>query len=241
MEVMSPGGLPLGITKRNILHHTRRKNPHIIDVFKAFGLMEGEGSGYDLIYEKLSRDAKPYPEIESGVDYVKVTIYSTIIDPEVLKILDFAQEHFTLSQKEVIVLGVVAREKRIDAIRLAEILQLDREERLRNWVSSLLEKGLLITHGRTKGVSYLLNPEFLKAMDLDVTPSLKTLEPHALKALIFEDLKVHPHSKASQIAKRLPEVPLSDIRKVLYKAVKEGEVIPQGERKNRTYALANKK
>ena len=29
--------------------------------------MEGEGSGYDLVYEKLARDAKPPPVIVSGI------------------------------------------------------------------------------------------------------------------------------------------------------------------------------
>jgi len=92
VEIMNPGGLPLGITKQNILHHSRRKNPHLIDVFKALGLMEGEGSGYDLIYEKLSLDAKEYPEIENDIDYVKVTIFSTIISQDVLKLLDYKSE-----------------------------------------------------------------------------------------------------------------------------------------------------
>jgi Predicted transcriptional regulator containing an HTH domain and an uncharacterized domain shared with the mammalian protein Schlafen len=53
LEIQSPGGLPLGVTKDNILHQRQRRNPKLIDTFTAMNLMEGEGSGYDLIYEKL--------------------------------------------------------------------------------------------------------------------------------------------------------------------------------------------
>jgi len=241
MEIMSPGGLPLGITSSNILHQTRRKNPHIIDIFKALGLMEGEGSGYDLIYEKLSQDAKPYPEIESDIDHVKVTVYSNIISQDILKIIDYAQSHFELTQKEIITLGVIAREKKVSAPELTKLLQLYDDARLRNWVASLVEKGLLVKQGKTKGVSYLINTELLQAVEQNIEPSLKTLEPHALKALIFEDLKIHPRSKASEIQKRLPDISIKEVRKILYDAVDKGELYTFGERKNRTYSLANKK
>ncbi len=240
LEVRSPGGFPLGITKSNILHQTRRKNPHIIDIFKALGMMEGEGSGYDLIYEKLSRDAKPYPEIDNGVDYVQVTVYSTIIDPDILKLIDYVQQHFTLTQKEIITLGVIAREKKISAVKLSKILQL-REDRLRTWVFGLVNKNIVIKQGKTKGVSYLINPDLLMQLDSNTPPTLKTLEPHALRALIFEDLKVHPESKASEIAERLPEVSIQQVRKIVYDAVKRGDLLPVGERKNRKYILAKKK
>lgn len=240
LEVINPGGLPLGITKHNILHKTRRKNPHLIDIFKALGLMEGEGSGYDLIYEKLSKDAKPYPEIEHDIDYVKVTIYSTIISSDVLQILDYTLSHFDLSQKDIITLGTVAREKKISAIELSNILQLADDARLRPWVSSLIDKEILITQGKTKGLSYLVNPKLLKSIDHNIKPSLKTLEPHALKALIYEDLKIHKDSSKSDIASRLPEIDLKEIEKVIKTGVEENMIEKKGSHRYRTYSLVNK-
>ena len=241
VEIMNPGGLPLGITKQNILHHSRRKNPHLIDIFKALGLMEGEGSGYDLIYEKLSLDAKEFPQIDNDIDYVKVTIFSTIISQDVLKLLDYALSHFELTQKEIITLGIIAREKRVSATELAKFLQLGDDSRLRNWVNSLVEKNILVIQGKTKGVNYLLNHKFLSAVEQNIKPSLKTLEPHALKALIYEDLKIHPNSSKSDIASRIPDIDLKAIQKVLYKGVENGELLKEGGNKNRTYLLVNKK
>ena len=240
MEITNPGGFPLGITKKNILHKTRRKNPHLIDMFKAFGLMEGEGTGYNTIYEKLSKDAKPYPEIENGVDFVKVTIYSTIISEDILQLLDYAQSHFELSQNDIITLGIVAREKKLSAIELSKILQLGDDVRLNRWVSSLVEREVLITQGKSKGTSYLVNPELLKSVVHNIKPSLKTLEPHALKALLYEDLKVHPQSKMADILVRIPDVVVKDIRNILDTGAEDGEISKEGAKKNRTYTLVNK-
>ncbi len=240
-EIMNPGGLPLGITKENILHHTRRKNPHIIDIFKALGLMEGEGSGYDKIYEKLSLDAKPFPEIDNDIDYVRVTIFSTIISQDILKLLDYILSHFELTQKEIITLGVIARERKVTAIHLAKLLQLRDDARLRNWVSSLVDKNILVTQGKTKGLTYLINSKLLSAIDQNIKPSLKTLEPHALKALIYEDLKIHPNSSKNEIMSRLPDINVKEIQKILYSGCDCAELIKEGATKNRTYSLANKK
>ena len=49
------------ITKDNILHTTYRRNPHLIRILHDLKLMEGEGTGYNLIYEITSRDAKAFP------------------------------------------------------------------------------------------------------------------------------------------------------------------------------------
>jgi ATP-dependent DNA helicase RecG len=47
LEVVNPGRLPLGVTPRNILHASRRRNEGLARVFHDLGLMEKEGSGFD--------------------------------------------------------------------------------------------------------------------------------------------------------------------------------------------------
>ncbi len=48
LEVANPGRLPLGVTPRNILHASRRRNDGLARVFHDLKLMEREGSGFDL-------------------------------------------------------------------------------------------------------------------------------------------------------------------------------------------------
>jgi ATP-dependent DNA helicase RecG len=51
LEVHNPGLLPLGVTPKNILHTTIKRNEHLAKVFYDLKLMEREGSGYDKMYD----------------------------------------------------------------------------------------------------------------------------------------------------------------------------------------------
>ncbi|MGE0737594.1 ATP-binding protein [Sulfurimonas sp.] len=241
LEIKNPGGLPLGITKDNILHQVHRRNPHLIDTFKALKLMENEGSGYDLIYEKLSLDGKRYPKIESDINYVQVTIYSSIIDNEILQILDYLAKHYEINQKEIIALGAIVRYKKISGYDLAKILQLNGDDRLRNWVDNLVAKNILLTEGKTKGLMYMVNSKILSSVEHDLKPSLKTMEEPHLRALIIEDLKLHPRSKISEIHKRVEDLDITYLRKIVYKMYKDSEIDRDGEKRNMVYFLVNKK
>lgn len=239
--IKNPGGLPLGITKENILHQVQRRNPHLIDTFKALKLMESEGSGYDLIFEKLSKDGKQYPEIESDINATSVTVYSNIIDPEILEIIDYITQHYQLSQKEMIALGAITRHKKVSGHDLSKILQLTNDERLRDWIGKLIDRKIIVSEGKTKGVMYQVNPKLLGSIEHNLKPSLKTMEDYKVKALILEDLKVHPKSKASDVHGRLDDLDAVYVRKIIYKLRDDGLIEAEGARKNCTYSLANKK
>lgn len=202
--------------------------------------MEGEGSGYDLVYEKLSRDAKAFPVIESNFTKVVVTVNSAVIDTEVLSVIDYINRHFELSQKEVITLGVVAAQKKILSTRLSVALQLNQEDKLKYWLGSLLEKGIVVSRGVKKGTEYLLNPDVFSQAELDLTPSLKTITPQMLRALILEDLKYNGFSKLSKIQERLSPVGKNDIQKAVYKMTEEGGLVKKGGKRNRSYGLKKK-
>jgi len=240
LEIQSPGGLPLGVTKENILHQRQRRNPKLIDTFTAMNLMEGEGSGYDLIYEKLSHDAKRFPVIENDINYVNITIYANIIDNEIIHILSFIQQHYQLNPKEITALGIIVREKKISGYDLSKVLQLKSDDRLRNWIDKLIEKKILITEGKTKGLMYMVNPKILASMKHDLKPSLKTMEEHVLRALIIEDLKAHPKSKISAIQSRMDDLDLDYLRRIISKMAKDKEVEKEGSKKNMVYFLPNK-
>ena len=240
MEITSPGSLPLGITKDNILHKQHRRNPHLIKILNDLKLMEGKGSGYDLVYEKLARDAKPLPNIESDYTQVAVTVHSGTVNPEVVSILDYIDKYYQLTQKEYITIGLVATEKKILSTRLAQKLQLNQKDKMSSWIGTLTNKKILITRGIRKGTEYLLNPALFSQAELDITPSLKTIEPYKLEALITEDLKYNGRSKIADIQNRLNEAPKADIQKTLYKMVDKNMLVTQGAKRNRTYDLSKK-
>ena len=240
-RISSPGGLPLGITIDNILHEKHRRNPHLIKLFHDLKLMEGEGSGYDLIYEKLSADAKPFPIVESNFNKVTVSLESKIIDLEALRLTDYITQHFQLTQRERIVIGIVARHKKILSTELTRILQLSEEDRLRSWYSKLVERKILQTYGKGKGNAFILNPKLLSDSKLNIKPTLKTIEPHVLEQLLLTDLKAYPNSSISEIQKRITDVPKKELQKTIYGLVKKGKLVNKGSKTYRTYSLAEKK
>ena len=236
LEISNPGGLPLGVTKDNILHQRHRRNPYFITIMSDLKLMEGEGSGYDLIYELNGMEAKRPPFIESSFNETTVTLYSDIQNTDVLPLLDYTLNNYKLSQKGYIAFGAIAAETKIQATKLSAYLQLSDDERLRSYVEPLLRDGIINKKGTKKGTTYYINPKLIANSKANIKTSLKTIEPYALKALIMEDLKYHPQSLISEIAERLPDVERSDLRKMIYSMV-GNEINAIGGKTYRRYEL----
>ena len=236
LEISNPGGLPLGITKDNILHAKHRRNPNMIELLNALEMMEGEGSGYDLIYELNAMEAKNPPMIESSYNEVTVIQNAEIIDTELLPLLDFVLQNYQLTQKAFTAFGIIAREKKVFSTRLSAILQLQEEDRLRSYTDKLLKDNIIGRNGVKKGTQFFVNPQLIKNAKVNLKTTLKTVEPYVLRTLIMEDLRAHPKSKISEIAGRLPEIDLPELRKMIYSMV-DVELITEGARTDRRYAL----
>lgn len=241
LVITNPGGLPFGVTSNNILHARERRNPHLIQTLHDTDLMEGEGSGYDKIYDELAKQAKQMPIVESDINKVSVTLSSIIVNEDALAILNFVENHYTLTRRESITFGIIATEQKISATDLSNKLQLYNHDKARNWIGSLITKGIIITRGIKKGVEYLVNPEMLAASKLNIKPTLKTIEPHRLEALIYEDIRINGASSISEIASRIPEVQRDEIQKVVYRLSKIGDLNISGANKNRRYTVSKKK
>ncbi len=241
MKISSPGSLPLGINRENILHQKHRRNPHLIKLMHDLKLMEGEGSGYDLIYEKLSVDAKPFPLIESDFNSVTVTIESRIVDVQALRLTDYISRHYQLTQRERIMVGIVARHQKIRSTELTKILQLPEEVRLRSWCDKLIGRNILLTQGKGKGNAFLINPKLMADSKLNLSPSLKTLEPYVLEQLILTDIKNYPNSSIADIDSRIKDIPKKDLQKTIYKLVRNGNLKTFGSKTYRKYSLVEKK
>ena len=236
LEISNPGGLPLGISKENILHTKHRRNPNMIEIMSALEMMEGEGSGYDLIYELNAKEAKLPPEVDSSYNEFKVMQRAEIIDVEILPLLDYVMQNYQLSQKSFIAFGIIARERKILSTQLTKQLQLTNDDRLRSYIDKLLVERLIVKTGTKKATKLQVNPLLIKNAKANIKTSLKTIEPYALKALIIEDVKKYAGSKISEIAARIPDVGVDEIRKMVYSMV-DSELRTEGAKTNRRYYL----
>ena len=240
LELVNPGRLPLGVTPRNILHASRRRNEGLARVFHDLKLMEREGSGFDLMYDRLLSQGRPAPLIEEGTDWVKVTIHRRILKPEVIRLMAEADARFQLTQRERITLGALAQTEGMPARELANVLETETLEPLALWLGRLLEWGLVQTTGKTSGTRYFVAPDWLRQTHLDDRTTLTRITPHRLKALILEDLGRYPESSSPEINRRIgEEISAKTVKRALDGLVEAGQVIHEGEKRWRRYRLAD--
>lgn len=238
LEIHNPGLLPTGVTPENMLHKTVRRNEHLAKVFYDLKLMEREGSGYDRMYEILLSNGKQLPIPSEGDDRVTVTIKKRITKSEVVKLVSRANEEYQLRQKEIICLGLIAQHTTLSAIEFSKILNLQQQNAIRDWLGRLQDFNLVKSKGKTKGVEYYVNPDFLKRVNFKGKTNLKKIESHRLKELIYQDISTYPNSSIGEIHHRIgTEIPYRKIKAQLYQMVEANEIQAVGKLKGRKYFI----
>jgi len=239
LEVVNPGRLPLGVTPQNILHASRRRNDGLASVFHDLGLMEKEGSGFDMLYDRLLSSGRPAPVTEEGTDWVKVTIKRRIMKPEVIRLVTEADGRYQLAQRERITLAALAQSEGMTARELAALLEVGSTDELAPWFGRLLALDLVQSTGRTQATRYFVDPGLLRDSGIKLPTTLKRIEPHRLQELVREDLRRYPQSKIGEISSRIgPEVNRSQLKRALAELVGLGVAILDGKRNTARYRLA---
>lgn len=196
-------GVPYGVTPKNILNQSIRRNEHTSKAFYDLGLMEREGSGFDLVYALLLGSGKPLPIVKETDERATVIVKKQFISKEVVRLMDKASSEFSLKQKEVISLGLLAQQQSYTAVEISSILDQNEEAGLRNWLGRLVEMELIIKTGKGKGTQYAVNPEFIRKINFKGKTNLKNIEDYRLEELIFKDLKTYTNSGFSDIHSRI--------------------------------------
>lgn len=236
LEIVNPGPLPLGVTPRNVLHATVRRNDHLAHLFHDLRLMEREGSGFDKIFEVLLSQGRPIPELIETHDRVKVTVYRRILKPGIIDFIAKADQAYQLSQRERIALGLLAQHEAVTARELATMLELSSVDALQTWLKRLLDWRLVLSAGRTQATRYFVDPDLLRSLNFTTETTLKRIEPHRLAALVLEDLQRYPESAISDINRRVGvEIHIKQIKRTLDALIERGEVCFAGDKRWRRY------
>jgi len=172
LEVVSPGGLPEGITVENILWQQVPRNRRICEAFQRCGLVERSGQGMNRVFETCIRHSNPLPDFARTDKYqVSVTLHGTVQDPRfvalISKIADEEQEHFTtehfLAFDAVYRTGKVDKRLAAAANRLLEIGLVERVRRGELVLARRLYAGLgkRAAYTRRKGLDKETNKQLL--------------------------------------------------------------------------------
>ncbi len=239
LVVSSPGPLPRGVTEQNILHTSVRRNERLARLFHDLGLMEREGSGYDRLYRIQLEAGKPVPQVRGTEDGVHVTVRGQDLDLDALRAVEQAAARASLTDHEVIALGLVAQKGPLRIGELARLLDLPDAPAAHDWLGTLPAQGLVVKQGRRSGTHYAVNPDLLRASGYRTRTTLRTIEDHRLRELILTDVGLYPESAFGEIHERVgPEIPLHRVQRALYALVEEGAVKVQGKLRWARYAPA---
>jgi len=238
LEIHSPGRLPYGVTPSNILSQSIRRNEHLSKVFYDLGLMEKEGSGYDLVYARLLGSGKSIPIVQETDERVTVIIGKQFISKDVVRLMDRASSEFNLKQKEVISLGLIAQHQSLSALEISKLLN-QNENGLRNWLGKLSDYDLIKKTGTGKGTQYAINSEFIRQINFTRKTTLKNIEDHRLEELLYKDIKAYPSSAFGEIHKRIgEEINKHKVRRLLKSMLDEDKIHAVGELRWKRYSIA---
>lgn len=238
LEIHNPGLLPTGITPKNMLHKTVRRNEHLAKVFYDLKLTEREGSGYDKMYEILLSNGKLVPEPSESNDRVTVAVKKRIVKNEVVSLINRINEEYQLRQREMICLGLIAQQASLSALEFSKILNLPQQNGIRDWLGRLTELYIIKSKGKTKGVEYFINPELLRKVKFQGKTSLQKIESRRLRELIHQNLSIYPSSSISDIRRQIgDEIPSRKIKAILDKMVVNNEIIAIGIKRWRKYSI----
>lgn len=82
---------------------------------------------------------------------------------------------------------------------------------------------------KTRGVEYRVNPQLLRDSDFKGKTTLKRIEPHRLRKLILEDLKLYCPTSVKDINVRIgEEIPHKTIQRMLKNLIESGLVSSSG-------------
>lgn len=75
IEWLNPGGLPAGVTIKDILAAQAARNPVILSILYESGYVEAIGQGIDTVVTVLSREAMAPPQFEDTGSFFRVTVF----------------------------------------------------------------------------------------------------------------------------------------------------------------------
>lgn len=168
LTISNPGGFIEGVTLNNLLTvDPHGRNPLLTDILKRIGLAERTGRGVDRIFEGSITYGRPLPDYsESNSSNVKLYIPRARYDAEFTKMIYNLQARRggTLSIKQLLILSCLQFMRRLSLNEFSELLHLP-VSRIRANLETLVELGIVETHGTKNQREYLLSKEVYNIQD----------------------------------------------------------------------------
>ncbi|WP_236698472.1 ATP-binding protein [Xylophilus sp. Leaf220] len=217
LEVVSPGGLPPGITPENIIDQQNPRNRRLAEALARCGLIERSGQGLNLMVENAVRHGKPLPSFAGTAAHeVRLTLEGGVRNPAFVSFMEKLGDQAlrSLSTDDFLTLDAVHREQPLTS-------------RLKDRLPGLVSLGAIEAIGRGRGAKHLLSRDFHAALGAKgVYTRKKGLDRNTTKALLLRhiDDSASSGTKMEELQQVLPALPRCQIQVLLRELRKEGAV-----------------
>lgn len=228
LDVVSPGGLPEGITPENIIYCQNPRNRRIADVLTRCGLVERSGQGFDRITVECIRESKPQPDFTGTNAYqVYLILRGTVQNPDFLRFLEQLD-------------GEMRQSLGVDDFQVLDLLSRDEQvpEHLRGRIAVLESCGAIEKVGRGRGTTYILSKRYYSFVGRQgaYTRTLG-LGKGQNKMLLVQHLQNHGIGTIGEFEEVLPSKTRNQIHRLLAELRTEGQLRYVGSRKSGHWEL----
>ncbi len=180
LEVISPGGFPVGITPENILEQQNPRNRRLAEALGRCGLIERSGQGMNLMVESAIRESKPLPDFNgSDAHEVRLSLFGTVQDPAFLRFLEKVGDEKlrSFSTHDFLVLDALRRDEPLNNI-------------LKTRIPVLKEAGIVEALGKGRDMRHILSKALYSALGAKgVYTRRRGLDHETNKALLEKHLR----------------------------------------------------
>ncbi|MCK4303760.1 MAG: putative DNA binding domain-containing protein [Candidatus Eisenbacteria sp.] len=219
LEIVSPGGFPLGITAENLLWKQAPRNRRVAEVMGRCDLVERSGQGADLMFSTCIQESKALPDFSASDDYeVSLVLSGEVQDEQFLRYLERvgAETLAHFNSGDFLLLDAIHRELPIS-------------DRLRGRLPKLLELGII--ERRARRGSYLLSERFYQLSGRSgAYARRKGLDRETNKALLLKHIKRNKAegSPFGDLQDVLPAQSRPQVQRLLAELKREGKASTKG-------------
>lgn len=225
LEVVSPGGLPAGITTGNILDQQNPRNRRLAEALAKCGLIERSGQGMNLMFERAIRQGKPLPSFSgTSAHEVRLILEGKVRSPAFVRFMEKLGEEtlHSFSTDDFLALDCLHQERPLS-------------EHLKARLPGLITAGAVESIGRGKGTKYMLSRKFHAVLGAKgVYTRKKGLDRETNKALLLKHIQDNKGTGArmEELRQVLPALSRSLIQVLLRELRKEQTIHIVGVTKN---------
>lgn len=217
LEIVSPGGFPPGISPDNILDQQNPRNRRLSEALGRCGLIERSGQGMNLMFEAAIRHSKPLPDVTGSSSHeVRLILEGTVQDAAFIRFLERVGEERlrSFSTHDFLILDALRREQPLTPAQQTRI-------------PALIDAGIVESHGRGRGVRYLLSRSMYAALGKKGDYTRKRgLDHDTNKELLLKHIRDNnaDGSPLSDLTQVLPALSSSKVQALLHELREEGRI-----------------